>query len=148
MRREEKRVGKFEEHGTGYKADIDIRVGPAYPAWNCRAFAATLRADVERVLGISFPVTDDGRDPTGGYRFWFENDEMSVHVIVDDPEEGWPLDKVPAAALPISRSEQVATWELAEKLYDGLNALDTYLLIALDQFGMPVAANFDIGDGW
>ena len=148
MRREEERVGKFEEHGTGYKADIDIRVGPAHSAWNCRAFAAKLRADVECVLGISFPVTDDGRDPAGGYRFWFENDDMSVHVIVDDPEEGWPLDKVPAAALPISRSEQVATWELAEKLYDGLNALDTYLLIALDQFGMPIAANFDVGDGW
>ncbi|MFE0359365.1 hypothetical protein ACFW2I_38755 [Streptomyces nigra] len=141
-------MGKFEEHGTGYKADIHIRVGPAHSAWNCRAFAATLRADVERVLGISFPVTDDGRDPTGGYRLWFESDDMSVHVIVDDPEEGWPLDKVPAAALPISRSEQVATWEIAEKLYDGLNALDTYLLIALDQFGMPVAANFDIGDDW
>ncbi|WP_338903067.1 hypothetical protein [Streptomyces nigra] len=73
---------------------------------------------------------------------------MRVHVIVDDPEEGWPLDKVPAAALPISRSEQVATWELAEMLYDGLNALDTYLLIASDQFGMPVAANFGIGDDW
>ncbi|MFE1459507.1 hypothetical protein ACFW6M_00230 [Streptomyces nigra] len=42
----------------------------------------------------------------------------------------------------------MATWEIAEKLYDGLNALDTYLLIALDQFGMPVAANFDIGDDW
>ncbi|WP_159039013.1 MULTISPECIES: hypothetical protein [unclassified Streptomyces] len=141
-------MGQFEEHGTGYKADIDIRVGPAHSAWNCRAFAATLRADVERVLGISFQVTDDGRDPTGGYRFWFENDEMSVHVIVDDPEEGWPLDKVPATALPISRSEQVATWEIAEKLHDGLNALDTYLLIALDQFGTPVTANFDIGDDW
>ncbi|MEW2424765.1 hypothetical protein AB0911_29895 [Streptomyces nigra] len=141
-------MGKFEEHGTGYKADIDIRVGSAYPAWNCRAFGVTLRADVESVLGISFPVTDDGRDPTGGYRFWFENDDMRLHVIVDDPEEGWPLDKVPAAASPISRSEQVATWELAEKLYDGLNALDTYLLSASDQFGTPVAANFDIGDDW
>ncbi|TWD17413.1 hypothetical protein FB570_11126 [Streptomyces sp. T12] len=103
---------------------------------------------MERVLGISFSVTDEGRDPTGGYRFWFENDDMSVHVIVDDPEEGWPLDKVPAATLPISRSEQVATWELAEKLYDGLNAMDTYLLVALDQFGTPGAANFGIGDDW
>ncbi|MFD7697319.1 hypothetical protein [Streptomyces sp. NPDC059805] len=141
-------MGKFEEHGTGYKADIDIRVGSAHSAWYCRAFAATLRADVERVLGISFPVADEGRDPTGGYRFWFENDDMSVHMFVDDPEEGWPLDKVPAAALPISRSERVATWELAEELCDGLNALDTYLLIAVDQFGMPVAANFDIGVDW
>ncbi|MEV8092641.1 hypothetical protein [Streptomyces nigra] len=141
-------MGKFEEHGTGYKADIDIRVGSAHSAWNCRAFAATLRADVERVLGICFPVTDDGRDPTGGYRFWFENDEMSVHVIVDDPEEGWPLDKVPATALPISRSEQVATWELAEKLYEGLAALGGYLLIAFDPGGMPITANFDMGDDW
>ncbi|MFJ4759133.1 hypothetical protein, partial [Streptomyces sp. NPDC088763] len=124
-------MGKFEEHGTGYKADIDIRVGPAYSAWNCRVFAATLRADVERVLGISFPVTDEGRDPTGGYRFWFENDEMSVHVIVDDPEVGWPLDKVPAAALPISRSMDVANSELAERLYAGLTASDGAYLVAV-----------------
>jgi hypothetical protein len=64
---------------------------------------------LERVLGIAFEVTDDGRDPTGGYRFWFGDDDLSVHVVVDDPEEGWPLDKIPAYAAPISRSEQAAT---------------------------------------
>ncbi|MFF7858388.1 hypothetical protein [Streptomyces sp. NPDC007904] len=111
-------------------------------------FAGELRADVERVLGIAFEVTDDGRDPAGGYRFRFENDDLSVHVFVDDPEEGWPLDKVPAYAVPISRSEQVATWELAEKLYDGLDALGAYLLIAFEKGGTPVAANFDVGDDW
>jgi hypothetical protein len=144
----ETRVGRFEEYGTGYKADFDVRVGPARSAWDCRVFAGELRADVERVLGIAFEVTDDGRDPAGGYRFRFENDDLSVHVFVDDPEEGWPLDKVPAYAVPISRSEQVATWELAEKLYDGLDALGAYLLIAFEKGGTPVAANFDVGDDW
>jgi hypothetical protein len=142
-------VGPFEEYGTGFKADINIRVGPARTAWDCRVFAGELRADVERVMGISFGVTDDGRDPTGGYRFWFGDDGLSVHVFVDDdPEEGWPLDTVLAYATPISRSEQVATWELAEKLYDGLDTLGTYRLIAFEKGGMPIAANFDIGDDW
>ncbi|KMS77544.1 hypothetical protein ACH49_20090 [Streptomyces leeuwenhoekii] len=99
-------------------------------------------------MGITFDTTDDGRDPSGGYRFWFEDEELSFHLIVDDPEEGWPLDKVPAYAIPISRSERVATWELAEKLYDGLDSLRTYLLIAFERGGMPIAANFDIGDDW
>lgn len=33
-----------------------------------------------------------------------------------------------------------------EKLYDGLAALGTYLLIAFEWGGMPVSADFDIGD--
>lgn len=61
----ETRMGRFEEYGTGFKSDFDIRVGPARSAWDCRVFAGELRADVERVLGIAFEVTDDGRDPTG-----------------------------------------------------------------------------------
>lgn len=142
------RVGRFEPFGTGFKADFDVRVGPARSAWDCPVFARELRADVERVMGITFDTVGDGRDASGGYRFWFENDELSFHLIVDDPEEGWPLDRVPAYAVPVSRSERVATWELAERLYDGLDDLGTYLLIAFERDGMPVAANFDIGDDW
>lgn len=140
-------MGRFEPFGTGFKADFDVRVGPAHSVWDCPVFARELRADVQRVMGITFDAADDGRDPTGGYRFWFEDDELSFHLIVDDPEGGW-LDKVPAYAVPVSRSEQVATWELAEKLYDGLDGLGTYLLIAFESHGEPVAANFDIGDEW
>lgn len=141
-------MGRFEAHGTGFKADFDVRVGPARAAWDCAAFARQLRSDVERVMGIRFDPTDDGRDPSGGFRFWFENEDLSLHLIVDDPEEGRPLDRVPADAIPVSRSEQVATWELAEKLYDGLDALGTYLLVALEKAGEAVAANFDLGDDW
>jgi hypothetical protein len=125
-----------------------VRVGPARAAWDCAAFAGQLRSDVERVMGISFDPIDDGRDPSGGFRFWFENEDLSFHLIVDDPEEGPPLDRVPAYAVPVSRSAEVATWELAEKLYDGLDSLGTYLLIAIEQHGEPVAANFDAGDDW
>jgi hypothetical protein len=141
-------MGRFEPYGTGFKADFDVRVGPARAAWDCAAFARQLRSDVERVMGIRFDSADDGRDPSGGFRFWFENEDLSFHLIVDDPEEGPPLDKVPAYAIAVSRSEQVATWELAEKLYDGLDALGTYLLVALEKAGEPVAANFDLGDDW
>ncbi|MGX1477580.1 UNVERIFIED_CONTAM: hypothetical protein RKD50_006388 [Streptomyces canus] len=123
-----------------------MRVGPANAAWDCEAFARGLRADVERVMGIRFDIAGNGRDPSGGFRFWFENEDLSLHLIVDDPEKGRPLDRVPAYAVPVSRSAEVATWELAEKLYDGLDSLGTYLLIAIEQHGEPIAANFDTGD--
>jgi hypothetical protein len=143
----ETRMGRFEEYGTGFKADFDIRVGPARSAWDCRVFAGELRADVERVLGNAFEVTDDGRDPRG-YRFWFADDDLSVPVFVDDPEEGWPWTRSPP--MPC-RSPGPSRWRPGNsprKLYDGLAALGTYLLIALEEGGMPVAANFDIGDDW
>ncbi|MEU5979314.1 hypothetical protein [Streptomyces sp. NPDC047315] len=139
-------MGRFEDHGIGLKADFDVRVGPAHSTWKCQEFASQLRTNVEHIMGITFHVVNEGRDPTGGYRFWFANDDLSIQVIVDDPEEGWPLEKVPAYAIPISRSEDVGTWEIAEKLYNGLDALGTYLLIALESHGSPVASNFEIGD--
>lgn len=140
-------MGRFEPYG-GYKKDFDVHVGPAQSAWDCTAFAVMLRADVERIMGITFDVTGEGRDLSDGFRFWFENDDFSVRMVVADPEEGWPLDQVPAYVVPVSRSDDVATWELAEKLYDGLDALGTYLLIAFESGSMPIAANFEIGDDW
>lgn len=48
----------------------------------------------------------------------------------------------------ISRSDSQETWKLANSLYEGLSALGTYLLIVFEEYGMPIAANFEIGDDW
>ncbi|MEY9484209.1 hypothetical protein RKD26_000003 [Streptomyces calvus] len=49
----------------------------------------------------------------------------------------------------ISRSEVVASHEMAERLYAGLTAsADVYLVVVFAYDGMPIAANFDISDDW
>ncbi|MER6346367.1 hypothetical protein ACWC10_24650 [Streptomyces sp. NPDC001595] len=58
------------------------------------------------------------------------------------------LDHVPAMLTVISRSDDVASSELAERLYAGLTASDDYVVVVFAYDGMPIAANFDIGDDW
>ncbi|MGV9230712.1 hypothetical protein [Streptomyces nigra] len=48
----------------------------------------------------------------------------------------------------ISRSWEVASSEPAERMDDGLTASDDYLVVVFAYDGMPVAADFDIGDDW
>lgn len=52
----------------------------------------------------------------GNFLFWFENDDLSISLLVAEPEvqEG-PFDNLWAAIEPISRSTETATWELAER---------------------------------
>ncbi|MFI8186486.1 hypothetical protein ACIF70_39260 [Actinacidiphila glaucinigra] len=143
-------MGRFEPYG-GYKKDFDLHVGPANAVWDRESFGRTLSRDVDSILGVSLRLLDGdpGFPATAGRNyFWFGNDDLSVRLVVTDPEEGWPLDRVPALVCPISRSMDIATWQIAEKLYDGLDAIGTYLLIAFESEGMPIASNFEIGDDW
>ncbi|MFK4687784.1 hypothetical protein [Streptomyces pristinaespiralis] len=140
-------MGTFEEHG-GERKDFDFRVGLAQGAWNCKSFADLLWGDVAQILDA--PFNSEGGKPSegGGYNYSFKNDDLLVSMYVDDGEPGWPFEKVPAMLTATSLSESVETWELAENLYEGLAALGMYLLIVFEDAGMPIAANFDIGDDW
>ncbi|MFP1624146.1 hypothetical protein ACLB9X_02780 [Streptomyces sp. 5K101] len=140
-------MGTFEEH-SGADRDFDFRVGLAEGAWDCKAFADRLWGDVARILNASFGGSTGVSDGVGGYKYGFENDDLSVSMFVDDGEPGWPYEKVPAMLTARSRSGSLETWELAERLYEGLAAGGTYLLIVFEEYGMPIAANFDIGDDW
>ncbi|MEU3045414.1 hypothetical protein ABZ705_02615 [Streptomyces sp. NPDC006984] len=140
-------MGRFAAY-DGYKKDFEVHVGPVGGVRDVVPFAAALRADVERVMGIAFDAHDDVRDPTGGYQFRYASGDLDLRLVVDEPEEEGPTHRVPAHAVPVSRSETVATSELVERLYDGLDAQGTYLLVVLEEQGMPIAANFDIGDDW
>ncbi|MEU5665519.1 hypothetical protein [Streptomyces longwoodensis] len=57
-------------------------------------------------------------------------------------------DRVPAMLTVISRSENVASSKLAERLYDELTESSDYLVVVFADNGMPITANYDIGNGW
>ncbi|MEV7995714.1 hypothetical protein AB0O67_28595 [Streptomyces sp. NPDC086077] len=134
----------------GYKKDFDFYVGPAQPdGFRSGEFGDRLWADVSRILGTPFDggtITPDDHD---GYTYWFDNDDLSASLYSGPREPGsGTLDQVPAILTVISRSEDVASSELAERLYTGLTGAGGYLVVVLADDGMPIAANFDIGDGW
>ncbi|KOV68697.1 hypothetical protein ADL00_12520, partial [Streptomyces sp. AS58] len=84
-----------------------------------------------------------------GYNYWFDNDDLSSSLYSGPREPGsGVLDQVPATLTVISRSQDVASSELAERIYAGLTASDDYLVVVFAHNGMPLAANFDIGDDW
>lgn len=140
-------MGKFEAAYEGSASGIDIRIGSTGDVEGCKQFGDRLWLDITRILAI--PHDEDvAVAQCTGYVYEFENAELIVSVYVDDGEPGWPFEKVPAMLSGWSLSEEVETWELAEKLYDGLATLGGYLLIAFDPGGMPITANFDIGDNW
>ncbi|MET9092997.1 hypothetical protein ABZX72_12965 [Streptomyces cyaneofuscatus] len=144
----------FEQH-EGSSKDFYLNVGPAdiggEPApWDSAVFAERLRRDVEAVLSLTFDLIRGAADPTEGHTYWYESGERSVSLQVDDPEEGdpFPFGKVPALLIIRSRSEEVATWELAAGLYRDLCSLGTYFILAETKHGDLVTANFDVGDDW
>lgn len=101
------------------------------------------------MLGIPFDGATIRPEADDGYRYWFENEDLSASVYSSPMEGSGVLDQVPASLNVISRSMDVANSELAERLYAGLTASDdAYLVVVFEDNGMPIAANFDIGDGW
>ncbi|MFG2920730.1 hypothetical protein ACGFYA_04340 [Streptomyces sp. NPDC048305] len=140
-------MGKFEVHG-GTKRDFDFNIGPVENDGDWKRFGDRLWADVARVLEVSFAASPGEPEATGGHRYWFENDRMSVSLYVDEGEPGWVFERAPAMLTARSRTETVETWQLAEKLYDSLVVLGSYFVAAFAEDGMPIDANFDIGDDW
>ncbi|MEU0160826.1 hypothetical protein ABZ154_18815 [Streptomyces sp. NPDC006261] len=147
-------LAAFEQHEHSSK-DFHFNVGPADTGgeptpWDSAVFAEQLRKDLEAVLSLTFDVSRGIVDPTGGCTYWFESGERSVSLQVSDPEEGdpFPFGKVPALLIIRSRSEEVATWELAAGLYRDLCSLGRYLVLAETKHGDLVTGNFDVGDGW
>lgn len=100
-------------------------------------------------LSLPFEPSTIKPSGSGGYNYGFENDDLSVSLYVADPEpdEGF-FGQVPAMLTARSRSDAVETWELAEKLFERLAARGGYLVVVFASNGMPVDANFDIGDDW
>lgn len=134
----------------GYKKDFDFCVGPAQPdSFRSGEFGDRLWADASRILGTAFDGGTITPDDHGGCNYWFGNDDLSASLYSGPLEPGpGPLGRVPAMLTVISRSEDVASSELAERLYAGLTASDGYLVVVFADNGMPIAANYDIGDGW
>ncbi|CAL9647262.1 hypothetical protein SUDANB96_06551 [Streptomyces sp. enrichment culture] len=136
---------RFDQY-TGHKDDISVDAGPVRPGMDLSTFATTIRADVERIMNIEFGVSEECTTP-GNFLFWFENDDLSISLLVAEPEvEEEPFDNLWACIEPISRSTETATWELAEKVYRGLNSLGSYLLAAFDNGGALIEANFVPGE--
>ncbi|NKQ28610.1 hypothetical protein [Streptomyces galbus] len=134
----------------GYKKDFDFYVGPMQPD-DVRSgeIGERLWADVSRILGTAFDGATIRPDDHDGYRYWFANDELRASLYSGPLEPGpGPLDRVPAMLTVISRSEDVASSELAERLYAGLTGSGDYLVVVFADNGMPITANYDIGDGW
>ncbi|MFJ4696497.1 hypothetical protein [Streptomyces sp. NPDC088766] len=134
----------------GYKKDFDFYVGPVQPDdFRSEEFGSRLWADVSRILGTPFDGATITPDDHDGYKYWFANDDLSASLYSGPLEPGpGPLDQVPAMLTVISRSEDVASSELAERLYAGLTGSGGYLVVVFADDGMPIAANYDIGDGW
>ncbi|MFJ7103957.1 hypothetical protein [Streptomyces albogriseolus] len=140
-------MGKFEAAYGDSVSGIDIRVGAIGGADGCKQFGDGLWLDVARILAIP-PDENVAVAKFAGYSYEFGNVKLIVSVYIDDGEPGWSFEKVPTMLSGWSLSEEVETWELAEKLYEGLAALGGYLLIVFDPGGMPITANFGIGDDW
>jgi hypothetical protein len=138
-------VEKYEVHGATER-DFDFSVGPVESVGDCKQFGDRLWADVARILEVSFAGFPGEPGDPGSHRYWFEDDAMSVSLYVDEGEPDWVFEKVPAMLTVRSRSEAVETWQLAEKLYAGLAAPGTYFVAVFAEDGMPIDANFDIGD--
>ncbi|MFF9164213.1 hypothetical protein ACF081_28715 [Streptomyces longwoodensis] len=134
----------------GYKKDFDFYVGPVQPdAFRSGEFGNHLWADISRLLGTPFDGATIRPDDHDGYTYWFANDHLSASLYSGPLEQGpGPLDRVPAMLTVISRSEDVANSELAERLYAGLTESSDYLVVVFADNGMPITANYDIGDGW
>lgn len=134
----------------GYKRDFDFCVGPARPdGFRSREFGDRLWADVSRLLGTPFDGATIRPKAHGGCNYWFDNEDLSASAYSGPLEGSGVLDQVPAMLTVISRSDHVASSELAERLYAGLTASDdAYLVVVFEDNGMPIAANFDIGDDW
>ncbi|WP_077799527.1 hypothetical protein [Streptomyces sp. JHA26] len=140
-------MGKYEVHG-GVKRDFDLHAGPVESEGDCKQFGDRLWADVARVLEVSFAGSPGEPGDRGSHRYRFEDDAMSVSLYVDEGEPGWVFEKVPAMLTARSRSESAETRQLAEKLYAGLVATGTCFVAVFAEDGMPIDANFDIGDDW
>ncbi|MEO3975596.1 hypothetical protein [Streptomyces sp. CAU 1734] len=135
----------FKLH-LGSEDRLDLKIGPALGAWDCDQFAHEIRDGVESVLGISFDPKRNERTARGGYIFWFSDSQISASLFVQDAGEGFPLDKVPVDLEVRSEFYGPEDWQLAEFVYNGLDALGKYLLIAMTHRGTLITANFDVGD--
>ncbi|MEW1548953.1 hypothetical protein [Streptomyces tsukubensis] len=135
-------------HFAKFRNDFDLHVGPALTAWDRDAFAEEIRAAVEGILEISFPPKGITRSRSDGYHFWFADDRFEVNLYVDDTDIGFPYDRVPALLEVRSNLEEVETWELSESLYDRLDALGRYRLLAVAKDSSYIASNYPVGDTW
>ncbi|MFF9755109.1 hypothetical protein ACF1FC_20400 [Streptomyces sp. NPDC014344] len=138
---------KFEAWETRTKT-FEFRVGTLESAGNCKEFGDQLWVDIARIVSIPIEQNAGVPDGIGGYNYEFQNDDVIATMFVDDGEPGWPLEKVPAMLTAWSTSGTDETKELAEKLFDQLVELGNYLVLVFSSDGMPIAANFDIGDDW
>lgn len=140
------KVGVFEAH-VGFKKDFELYVGPARETDEWRRFAGELWQDVATTLRVPLDVPVAESADGDEWRYWFENSEMSVSLYLGRPDPG-AVDKAPAILTAVSRSYDVESWQLAERLYTRLVSAGTYLVAAFLDDGTPIDANFDVDDDW
>ncbi|MEU9579238.1 hypothetical protein [Streptomyces chilikensis] len=145
-------MGTFKRFGThsGFKCDFCLHIGPVESAWenwsgwDGKRFGDQLWSDVGRALEVpaeSCPGSRDDRVPDR-YHYYFQDDDVSLSLYVEDPEPGDPYEPVPADLDVISFWEEAG--DVAERIYDRLDATGRYLLIAHEVGGMTVAANVEV----
>jgi hypothetical protein len=139
-------VGNFEAH-VGFKKDFELYVGPAQETDDWRRFAEELWEVVAQTLRVPLDVPVAESDDGDEWRYWFENSELSVSLYLGRPEPG-AVDKAPASLTAISRSYDVESWQLAERLYTRLVSVGGYLVAAFLDDGTPIDATFDVGEDW
>ncbi|MER7049846.1 hypothetical protein [Streptomyces jumonjinensis] len=133
---------------AGFQKEFEIKIGPAIAAWNREEFAVEIREEVERILDFSFDPKETTRTDDGGYYFWYTDDRFEATLIVDDPDNEFPFDRIPVDLDVRSNLDEVPDWELVESLYDRLDALGKYYLLAMSHNSALIASNYDVGDKW
>jgi hypothetical protein len=110
-------------------------------------FAEELWDEVARTLRVPLGVPGAESPDGDEWRYWFENGEMSVSLYVGRPEPG-AVDRAPAILTAISRSYDVESWQLAERIYTRLVSVGGYLVAAFMDDGTPIDATFDVDGDW
>ncbi|MDH6224032.1 MULTISPECIES: hypothetical protein [Streptomyces] len=145
-------MGTFKRFGThsGFKCDFYLHIGPVegawenWSGWDGKRFGDQLWSDVGRGLRVpteSCPGSQDERVPSW-YNYHFLDDDVSLKLYVEEPEPGDAYEVVPVSLDVISLWSEAG--DVAERIYDWLDATGKYLLVAHEVGGMRVAANFEV----
>ncbi|MGV9315135.1 hypothetical protein ACWDR0_23575 [Streptomyces sp. NPDC003691] len=107
-----------------------------------------IRTVVEGILNVTFQPDGITFSRKDGYHFWLADDRIEVDLYVDDTDIGFPYDRVPVLLEVRSNLEEVETWELSESVYDRLDGMGRYHLLAVAKDSSYITSNYPVGDTW
>jgi hypothetical protein len=145
-------MGTFEQYGThsGFKCDFDLYAWPVEAAWqdwtgwDGKRFGDQLWSDVGLALGIATGSCPGERDDRvlGVHRYRFDDEDVTLTLCVEDP---WPGDACATGRVRLDvLSHQDEAGDVAERIYEWLDATGRYRVTAREVTGMRVAANFEV----